>query len=50
MTMGYTTERRNLSKIPTKLSMTVAKIANMPNRTNGEIIKEFYGYMRDRGS
>jgi integrase/recombinase XerD len=36
--------------MPTKLSTTVAKIATVPNRTNAELIKEFYGYMRERGS
>jgi|Tabmets5t2r1_1033131.scaffolds.fasta_scaffold183019_1 hypothetical protein len=37
--------------MPTKLSTTVAKIATqVPNCTNAEIIKKFYGYMRERGS
>ena len=36
--------------MPLKLSTTIRKIQNIPNKVNVEIINEFHGYMRDNGS
>jgi hypothetical protein len=36
--------------MPAKLTTTVSKIAQVPNKTNSVIIEEFYMYMRVKGS
>jgi hypothetical protein len=36
--------------MPAKLTTTVSKIAQVPNKTNSAIIEEFYTYMRAKGS
>ena len=36
--------------MPIKLTTTVSKIAQVPNKTNFAIIEEFYAYMRAKGS
>ena len=36
--------------MPAKLTTTVSKIAQVPNKTNFAIIEEFYAYMRAKGS
>jgi hypothetical protein len=48
-------KRANLQKeckepLPAKLTTTVSKIAQVPNKTNSAIIEEFYMYMRAKGS
>jgi hypothetical protein len=36
--------------MPAKLTTTVSKIAQVPNKANSAIIEEFYTYMRAKGS
>jgi site-specific recombinase XerD len=36
--------------MPAKLTTTLSKIAQVPNKVNSAIIEEFYTYMKDRGS
>jgi hypothetical protein len=36
--------------MPAKLTTTVSKIAQVPNKTNSAIIEEFYTYMKAKGS
>lgn len=36
--------------MPAKLTTTVSKIAQVPNKTNSAIIEEFYAHMKAKGS
>ncbi|MEO9363704.1 MAG: hypothetical protein ABI348_07370 [Nitrososphaera sp.] len=36
--------------MPAKLSMTVSKIAKVPNQTNAALITDFHIYLRSKGS
>ena len=39
-----------MKQMPVRLSITVSKIASLPNTTNAALISEFYQYMKNNGA